>query len=225
MHLEGVQAAAWWPNGFGEQNLQHITAIFAPDDTGGDADATSTLTVRTGFRKVELVQDPLPGGRSFYFRINGVPVPVKGSNWIPADAFESRVNRSTLEPLFFGLRDSYQNMIRNWGGGIYQSEAFYDLADENGIMIWEDMMFACADYAVPAPFLRSVAKEVVDQTRRLQRRPSIVLWAGNNENENKKPNDLVNVKAYSDLYFRTVLANVSALDSTRPMTGSSTVLV
>ena len=216
--LSAVQAKAWWPNGFGAQNLHNVTATFTPDAAAAD---TASLTVRTGFRQVELVQDPLPGGRSFFFRVNGVPVPVKGSNWIPADAFESRVTRDTLAPLFHGLRDSYQNMVRNWGGGIYQSEAFYDLADENGIMIWEDMMFACADYAVPDAFLKSVAKEVVDQTRRLQRRPSIVLWAGNNENENKKPSDTTNVKAYSDLYFRTVLANISALDGSRPLTGSS----
>jgi len=129
---KAVNARAWWPNGFGDQPLYNITATFSPAGTG---DSTNR-TVRTGFRKVELVQNEIPGGRSFFFRINGVPVPVKGTNWIPADAFESRVSRKTLLPFFRGMKDSWQNMIRNWGGGIYQSEDFYDLADENGIMIW-----------------------------------------------------------------------------------------
>lgn len=81
---------------------------------------------------------------------------------IPADAFESRISRNDpgttrLEPIFWALRDSHQNMIRNWGGGIYQRDSFYDLADENGIMIWEDLMFACAAYAIPPEFLESAA--------------------------------------------------------------------
>ena len=112
------------------------------------------MSVRVGFRTVELVQNPLPGGRSYFFKVTGVPIPVKGSNWIPADAFESRVSRNDagttrLEPLFWALAggpfssltsltsltnltlwalaDSHQNMIRNWGGGIYQRDSFYDL--------------------------------------------------------------------------------------------------
>ena len=146
------------------------------------------LSVRVGFRTVELKQEPLPGGRSYFFAVNGVPIPVKGSNWIPADAFESRVSRDApgttrLAPLFAALRASHQNMIRNWGGGIYQRDSFYDLADENGILIWEDLMWACAQYAVPPSYLRSAAKEVRDNVRRLQPHPSIALWAGNNEDE------------------------------------------
>ena len=176
---------------------------------------------RFGFREVELVQEPLPGGKSFYFKINQVPVFVKGSNWIPADAFESRVTRESLTPLFRALKDSHQNMIRNWGGGIYQHDFFYDLADENGIMVWQDFMFACNKYAVPSHFLASVAREVQDTVKRLHSHPSIVLWAGNNENEGYyKPTD-PDVKFYSQLYFGTVLGNITALDTTRPRIGSS----
>eukprot|EP00052_Salpingoeca_macrocollata_P019154 m.158510 g.158510 ORF g.158510 m.158510 type:complete len:637 (-) comp20881_c0_seq3:84-1994(-) len=167
------------------------------------------------------VQAPLPGGTSFYFQINGLPIPVHGSNWVPADAFESRVSRATLTPFFRALTESHQNMIRNWGGGIYQRDSFYDLADEHGIMIWEDMMWACAKYAVPTDYLLSSAKEVRDNVRRLHRHPSIALWAGNNENEQEYRPDQPEIQYYSDLYFRTVLANISALDDSRPMVGSS----
>ena len=106
--------------------------------------ADGKMSVRVGFRTIRLVQNPLPGGKSYFFEVSGIPIPVKGSNWIPAsaDAFESRISRNDqgstrLEPLFWALKDSHQNMIRNvnWGGGIYQRDSFYDLADENGILI------------------------------------------------------------------------------------------
>ena len=131
---------------------------------------------------MELRQDDAPGGRLCYFAVNKMPVVVKGSNWIPADAFESRVSRVSITPLFEALSSSHQNMIRNWGGGIYQHDFFYQLADEYGIMIWQDFMFACNKYAVPSSFLSSVAREVRDTVTRLHAHPSIVLWAGNNEN-------------------------------------------
>eukprot|EP00750_Incisomonas_marina_P005964 INCI14258.2.p1 GENE.INCI14258.2~~INCI14258.2.p1 ORF type:complete len:545 (-),score=88.70 INCI14258.2:874-2508(-) len=118
-------------------------------------------------------------------------------------------------------------MIRNWGGGIYQRDSFYDLADENGILIWEDLMFACADYAAPPEFLASAAKEIRDNVLRLQSHPSIALWAGNNEDERDMKNAPAGdtspeyVKAYSLLTFITGLNNVSALDTSRPLSGSS----
>ncbi len=206
--IKAVKAAAWFPNEFGTQPLYILSAKFVPDDSapssgsrdqqerhdaspepfivqypltddaikGGDG----SNSVRFGFRTVELVQKPLPGGRSFYFSVNGVPIPVKGSNWIPADAFESRVSRDVvgttrLDKLFVSLKTSHQNMIRNWGGGIYQRDSFYDLADENGILIWEDLMWACAQYAITPDYLASAAKEVQDNVRRMQSHPSIAL--------------------------------------------------
>ena len=139
-----------------------------------------------------------------------------------ADSFESRLDTSRLKPLFIALKESHQNMIRNWGGGIYQRDAYYDLADEYGILIWHDAMFACAKYAVPPEFLDSTAKEIIDQIRRIQHHPSIAIWAGNNENEEDlNAGTEAYAKPYSDLYFRTVLQNISTIDTTRPMTGSS----
>lgn len=246
--LSGVSnVSAWFPNGFGTQKLYILSATFEPAgevapqsppsvpyplDDGAIKGIDGQLSVRVGFRTIELVQDPLPGGKSYYFRVNGVPIPVKGSNWIPADAFESRISRNTpgttrLEPIFAALRESNQNMIRNWGGGIYQRDSFYDLADENGIMIWQDMMFACATYAAPDWFLQSAAKEIRDNVKRMQPHPSIALWAGNNEDErdmkNKGSQDISPpyIEAYSKLTFLTALNNVSALDETRPLSGSS----
>eukprot|EP00041_Stephanoeca_diplocostata_P022641 m.542306 g.542306 ORF g.542306 m.542306 type:complete len:1018 (+) comp22116_c1_seq1:202-3255(+) len=238
----------WYPNGHGEQPLHIVSAKFVPSSAGAPSPhdspapfvvpyplqdnvikgATGALSVRTGFRTVELVQEPLPGGKSYFFRINGIPIPVKGSNWIPADAFESRVSRNTpgttrLEPLFVALQNSHQNMIRNWGGGIYQRDSFYDLADEHGIMIWEDLMWACAQYAVPPAYLQSAAKEVRDNVKRMQAQPSIVLWAGNNEDEKdlSQGQDVAHIRAYADLTFLTGLSNVSAIDTSRPLSGSS----
>ena len=211
--FRGLDVSPWYPNGFGSQPLYDFEIQFCVQD-----ECTATIK-RIGFRMVELVQEPLPGGKSFHFRVNGIPIPVHGSNWVPADAFESRVNRSVLEPFFVMLQASNQNMIRNWGGGIYQRDAFYDLADAYGIMIWEDMMFACADYMVGAEFLRSIAKEVRDNIRRLQHHPSIAIWAGNNENEYRYKPGSVDAGYYGELYFGTVLSNISALDNTRPMVG------
>jgi beta-galactosidase/beta-glucuronidase len=104
--IKGVNA--WWPNGFGSQPLYTVKATL----TAGKE--TTDNSVRTGFRAVKLVQNPLPGGKTYYFEINGVPVPVKGSNWIPADAFEPRITRAKLGAIFRGLSESNQNMLRNW---------------------------------------------------------------------------------------------------------------
>ena len=204
--IKGLKADAWYPNEFGSQPLYILSAKFVPGSSeprAPEQDAAQMVppdpfevpyplsenaikgadgsnSVRFGFRKVELIQKPLPGGKSFYFSVNGVPVPVKGSNWIPADAFESRVSRdivgtTRLDKLFVALKTSHQNMIRNWGGGIYQRDSFYDLADESGILIWEDLMWACAQYAVTPEYLASAAKEVQDNVRRMQSHPSIAL--------------------------------------------------
>lgn len=201
---------AWFPNGFGDQSLYQISAHFISDNLMDYGNHRSF-----GFRKIDLIQEPLPGGRSFFFVINGITIPIHGSNWIPTDAFfsKTRVNRSSVAKYFIALKDSHQNMIRNWGGGIYQHDMTYDLADEYGILIWEDFMWADSQYWVAREYLQSSAKEVRDQMRRMQTHPSIAIWAGNNENSAYCNN---NVQAYIDLYWTTILNNVTALDPTRP---------
>ncbi|KAG4075854.1 hypothetical protein HA402_003680 [Bradysia odoriphaga] len=183
----------WWPNGYGDQRL--YTLVVSWEGSVGRTDTnqirnfdrkfmTSTKSIRIGFRTVELIEEPLDGGTSFYFRINKLPIFMKGTNWIPMHILpEKGADRNQLEFYFRAIKASHMNMIRVWGGGIYESDYFYDLADEHGILIWQDMMFACAMYPVFDGFLRSVKEEIKQNIRRLQSHPSIAVWAGNNENE------------------------------------------
>ena len=177
--LTGV--TQWMPNQWGQQMLYDFQVNFINDQKVSDVGKKKGF----GFREIKLIQNKLPGGRSFYFQVNGVAVPVHGSNWIPSFALDNSnasVNTTSLEPLFISLANSHQNMIRNWGGGIYQQKDFYDLADKYGIMIWQDFMFACATYWTNPVWLKSVAKEVKDTVRDIQHHPSIAIWAANNEN-------------------------------------------
>lgn len=128
---------------------------------------------------------PFPGaGLSFYFEVNGHPLFMKGSNWIPADILPERsADRRRVKYLLKAARDANMNMLRVWGGGVYESDYFYELADEYGILIWQDLMFGCAMYPVFDEFLASVRSEIRQNVRRLQHHASIALYATNNENE------------------------------------------
>jgi beta-mannosidase len=176
--VEIPEPRLWWPNGLGDQPLYRFTATVAVD--GVDKDSAS---VRTGLRSLELVRKEDEWGESFQFVVNGVPVFAKGANWIPADSFVTRVTRDRYRRLLKSTRDANMNMLRVWGGGIYESDDFYELCDELGIMIWQDFMFACAFYPGDEGFLGNVRQEAVDNIRRLRNHPSIVLWCGNNEVE------------------------------------------
>jgi beta-mannosidase len=128
----------WWPNGYGNQTLYTLSVYNQGQLVG------SRLI---GFRTVELVQHdygPNIKGLSFYFAINGRPIFVKGSNWIPPDSFQERVTDERLERLLHSAQLANMNMLRVWGGGIYERDSFYEIADRLGIMLWHDFMFACA---------------------------------------------------------------------------------
>jgi len=188
--------------------------------------ADGSLSRRFGFRTVELVQDFLPGpspehSTSYYTRVSGLPVVWHGSNVVPTDAFQSRVSRSTLVRFVAGLRGAHQNAVRIWGGGVYPKQALYDLLDESGILVWHDAMFSDAQYPVPGAFLASVAKEVQDSVKRIASSPSIAVWAGNNENEGGYKPGEADSAFYGQLTFGTVLDNVTAVDASRPTSGSS----
>ncbi|CAG0892589.1 unnamed protein product, partial [Cyprideis torosa] len=175
----GVQS--WWPNGEGSQTLYSLKVSFK-----SDSECDFFKPLRIGFRTVRLIQEPIPGtstGLTFDFEINGVRIFMKGSNWIPADVLPERLTRSYIRELLESVRDANMNMLRVWGGGIYELESFYELADELGILIWEDFMFACSMYPAKGSFLDSVVAEVRTQVKRLQHHASLALWAGNNENE------------------------------------------
>ncbi|MGD2071749.1 MAG: glycoside hydrolase family 2 protein, partial [Gemmatimonadota bacterium] len=164
----------WWPNGRGPQNLYALRV-----ELGGAA--RDARVERIGLRTVEVVTEPDPVGETFHVRVNGEPVFMKGANWVPADHFSPRVGAADLRRLLEAARDAHVNMLRVWGGGIYEKDAFYALADEMGILVWQDFMFANQMVPGDSAFVASVAAEAADQVRRLRNHPSLALWCGNNE--------------------------------------------
>ncbi len=202
----------WWPNGYGQQPLYQVEIALS---TAGTADA-GTLDRRTfqvGLRTVELRHAEDAWGRSFEFVVNGVPVFAKGSDWIPADSFPTRITSEQLEGLIRSAVDTHQNMLRVWGGGIYEEERFYDLCDRYGILVWQDFIFSCSIYPLNDPeFLMNVQEEVVQNIRRLRHRASLALWCGNNEMEEGWDGwpgwdaaDLGDLKAAYDRFFHRTL--------------------
>lgn len=166
----------WWPNGWGEPHLYRLRG-----DLIIGRDTTDTIRERIGLRTIELVQESDSLGTSFYFRINGRPLFIKGANYIPQDNLQSRVGRTRYAKLIRAAADAHMNMLRVWGGGIYEEDIFYDLCDEYGLLVWQDFMFACAMVPVDPAFLANVEREAIDNVKRLRNHPSIALWCGNNE--------------------------------------------
>lgn len=167
----------WWCRGLGEPNLYDFTL-----EIKGATSVLDKKDSRVGIRLVELVQTPDDKGKSFYFKLNGKPVFAKGANYIPQDIFQDRVTPTHYRKLFDDVCESNFNMLRVWGGGIYETDLFYQMADARGIMVWQDFMFACAMYPGSGKFFKSVAAETFQQISRLREHPSVVLFCGNNEN-------------------------------------------
>ncbi|MEM7106412.1 MAG: glycoside hydrolase family 2 protein [Bacteroidota bacterium] len=166
----------WWSRGLGDQHMyQARTKILFKEETL-DSDFK-----RIGLRTIELVTEPDDKGTGFYFKVNGIPVFMKGANYIPMDIMQGRVGAEQYARIIKDATDANMNMIRVWGGGIYEKKTFYDLCDENGILVWQDFMFACAMYPGDSDYLSNVKKEAIDNIRRLRNHPSIALWCGNNE--------------------------------------------
>lgn len=168
----------WWPHGLGDQPFYNLTVRV---EVGGVQQFHSTKKI--GLRRIELITEPDATGETFQLQINNVPVFCKGVNWIPADSFIPRITSSKIRKLLTLARDAEVNMIRVWGGGIYESSEFYAICDELGLMVWQDFMFACATYPEHDDFADNVIHEVKTIVRELRTHPSIVLWCGNNENE------------------------------------------
>ncbi|MGH0160516.1 UNVERIFIED_CONTAM: hypothetical protein FKN15_052526 [Acipenser sinensis] len=150
----------WWPSGQGNQTGYNMSVAVSVAEG-----YSIEKNIMVYFRTVELVQEPIPGspGLSFYFKINGLPIFLKGSNWIPADSFQDRVTPDILRNLLQSAVDANMNTLRVWGGGVYEMDEFYDICDELGIMIWQDFMFACALYPTEKSFIDSVREEVTYQ--------------------------------------------------------------
>nr|WP_294775528.1 glycoside hydrolase family 2 protein [uncultured Flavobacterium sp.] len=168
----------WWPNGLGEAHLYPFEISLIQNNQVVDAQK-----MNIGLRTIELIQEKDAIGKSFYFKVNGQPVFMKGANVIPPDSFLPRVTDSVYQSIVKNAVEANMNMLRVWGGGVYADDAFYEACDKNGILVWQDFMFACAMYPGDAAFLENVKQEVIDNVTRLQNHPSLALWCGNNEND------------------------------------------
>jgi beta-mannosidase len=168
----------WSPLGYGSQHRYELSATLRHRNSNYPSD---TLFKRISFRTCSLVQKPDSNGKSFYFRFNNFDIFCGGSCWIPADSFLSGITSKRYRDWIKLLAASNQVMIRVWGGGVYEYDAFFDACDEFGILVWQDFAFACENYRTYPAFLQSVELEARQNVRRLRSHPSLVIWAGNNE--------------------------------------------
>ncbi|MCG8306004.1 MAG: hypothetical protein MI975_01345 [Cytophagales bacterium] len=166
----------WWPNGLGNQKLYAIEIVLKKEH-----EIIQSKKIRTGLRTIELVQEDDRHGSGFFFRVNGKQVFIKGANYIPQDNFLTRIDKNRYEHVLQSAVDANMNMIRVWGGGIYENEIFYDLCDEKGLLVWQDFMFSCAMYPGDSAFLNNIKAEAQENVKRLRHHPGLALWCGNNE--------------------------------------------
>jgi beta-mannosidase len=179
VHVDRPQR--WFPNGYGAQSLYRYELEVG---AGAGQGILAKTSARTGLRSIALRRDPDSKGKSFYFAVNGIPVFAKGANTIPFDMFQPRVTKARLRRVLQSAADANMNFLRSWGGGYYESDDFYDLADELGLLVWQDFMFGGGmQPAYDDAFRANVILEARDQVRRLRNHPSLALWCGNNEEE------------------------------------------
>jgi beta-mannosidase len=210
----------WWPNGYGAQPLYAATVrVLEPE--GDDSEVSTSFGIRT----VRLLQEKDAAGKSFIVAVNGKKIFCKGADWIPSDTFLPRIPDSTYERLLTMAHDANMNMMRVWGGGIYEQDIFYNLCDRLGLLVWQDFMFACGEYPQTKWFVAQVKDEAEKAVTRLRNHPSIAVWCGNNEcewifcmaNPGKSADEMTGA-----VLFREVLpAIVKELDGSRPYWRSS----
>lgn len=209
----------WMPAGYGKQPLYPLTVQVGE----------THIEKRVGFRTIAVMtEEDGSGGKSMAFCVNGRSVFCKGANWIPMDAFPGRLTKSRYRQLLQDAVDANMNMIRVWGGGMYEHEAFYEACDEKGLLVWHDCMFSCAMYPASPSFLKNVEQELRYQIPRLKDHPSIALWCGNNEDigaigwyeESRKNRDRY-VIDYDRLNEGVIAKVVKELDPRRPWWPSS----
>lgn len=177
VRVEIPDAALWWPTGYGDHPLYDLAAVLSVG--GAEADRYER---RIGFRTVEVDTNPDEYGTPFVLKVNGKAVFVKGANWIPDDHLLTRITRAQLEDRADQALQSNMNLLRVWGGGIYETEDFYDVCDERGLMVWQDFLLACAAYPEEEPFLEEFTAEARENVARLTPHASLVIWNGGNEN-------------------------------------------
>jgi beta-mannosidase len=175
--IEIINPKLWWTHNLGKPYLYNFNFQLISDGKIKDE-----RSIKKGIRTIKLITKKDSIGESFYFELNGKPVYAKGANYIPQNSFQNKVTNQQYEKLLSDVVDSNMNMLRVWGGGIYENDIFYDLCDEKGILIWQDFMFACAMYPGDIEFLANIQEEAAQQVKRLRNHASIALWCGNNEN-------------------------------------------
>ncbi len=176
LSFEMKNPSLWYPNGMGEQNLYTFDVKMLYKGEEKDA-----VNIVTGVRDIQLVNEPDSIGSAMYFTVNGKPLYIKGSNYVPEEMLTTRINPDNTLNLIRECVDANFNMLRIWGGGIYPTDYFYDICDSLGIMVWQDFMFAGSTYPYSDEFLGNVKEEALQQVRRLRSHPSLALWCGNNE--------------------------------------------
>lgn len=216
VRLEVPEVAVWWPRGEGDQPLYDVRV-----EVGDDV-----WTGRVGFRTVTLDTAADAGGAPFLLRVNDRPVIVRGANWIPDHAYLTEMTPERYADRIDDAIDANVNLLRIWGGGIYESDDLYDRCDELGVLVWQDFLFACAAYAEEPWLADEVGPEVREAVTRLSPHPSLVVWNGNNENlvayaEWGWRPSLVG-RTWGNGYYRSLLPSIVAeLDPTRPYTPGS----
>ncbi|HVZ35186.1 MAG TPA: glycoside hydrolase family 2 TIM barrel-domain containing protein, partial [Polyangiaceae bacterium] len=213
--------------------LYHVESVLLPlDASSAQARGERTLdrrSQRIGLRTLELLREPDTQGESFEFRVNGTRLWAVGANWIPDHSFPSVVDRAQLQRQFARARDMNMNMLRIWGGGIYESDDFYDLCDEAGLLVWQDFPFACSYVPDDEPEQAVLLREAEANLRRLRNHPSLALWCGNNENltmwHSKWGRPAPQPERYygEKLYDGTLPAAVRRFDAGRPYIASSPI--
>ena len=176
LNYEIKKPRLWWTNGLGEQYLYDFGATLIVD--GKQAD---TKHHNIGVRSLKMITKPDAEGYALYFELNGKPVFAKGVDMVPLDNFLPRITREKYEKHVLDAKNVNMNMIRVWGGGVYEDDYLYELCDKHGILIWQDFMFACSTYPADDEFLANIRQEAIDNVKRLRNHSSIAVWCGNNE--------------------------------------------
>jgi beta-mannosidase len=224
-----VNPRLWWPNNMGDQHLYEFKSHAYVNGYLIDS-----VSVHSGIRSSELVMEPDSIGTSFYFRINDSPVFIQGANYVPNGHFPGQEGDDKRLQLLKDAAAVGMNMIRVWGGGVYEDDRFYEICDSLGLMVWQDFMFACAMYPSDADFVENVKQEVSNQLLRLRNHPSVVLFCGNNESDvawknwgwqqqyGLTPTDSITIrKGYEKLFMGLIPDLVSKLAPTTPYVHTS----
>lgn len=219
----------WWTNGLGDPYLYKFTAQLDVD--GNKVEAIDT---DLGLRSLKMILKPDDQGQALYFELNGKPVFAKGVDMIPLDNFLPRITREKYEKHVLDAKAVNMNMIRVWGGGVYEDDYFYDLCDRNGILVWQDFMFACSTYPADSAFIENIRQEAIDNVKRLRNHCSIAVWCGNNECQDvyygwggrkkyyeEKGVEPLTTKQFEDMYFRTLPEVVEQYGSNKAYRPSS----